>query len=488
MSFKIISKINFLVLVFIFTLNFVYEVEAKTEAETENTENLSREQEVKINITVRDNSYEQELSKNDTLFLSFEDALLKSLDQNLSIKIQEYSVNISKDNLLSSTADFLPSISLKNQYGRNEGSTVFGSNIIDTSSDFAKAYGEANFSFFQGGKVFFGYIASKNELNASKELLNSEKQKILAETAVSYLELLRLQKELESEMSRLKEAERNLQERNISLEAGLDIKLSVLLANQEVKEAEARIANLKGQFYSASANLNRLLNLPVNILIMPMGDLESKDIILGILAEKSEYKLSKLVNTAVLNNPDIKSNKYFIDSLEARRKQSISGFLPVVSLYATHGNVGRNYADMLNSSQVALTVSYDILNNLGLSAVANYKKAKDTKEQELLKLSQVIKQIESLISQDYLNVISGQRQVEASKSAFESAQESYRFAKERLKEGVGTQYELTIAQTGLERARASFFDSLINYKSAQIKLIKDLGLASVENLTHGVSI
>ncbi|MDJ0625409.1 MAG: TolC family protein [Candidatus Caenarcaniphilales bacterium] len=435
--------------------------------------------------TYRDSKYEDLLSKDSVLVLDLQTVLQMIIDKNLSIDIEEYNVRMARDKLLGSTAAFLPSVSLVQDISRRVGSIqLFGNETIGVRQTSFQPRVEASFNLFQGGNVLFGWIADKNSLASSKTNLTSIEQEQITAAGTSYFLIQRYQAELEGEFKRLDAAELNLKEREIALELGDDIKLSVLLAKQEVEEAKARVATLKGSFYSESARLNELLNLPANNLIMPVGKPEEQN----IFNLDFPPSLRKLLSQASMTNPSINSQKYNVKSERAKQIQSVSAFLPVVSVQTSTGYIGPQYNDLVNNDTYSLTVQYDALQNLGGTAVANYLSAKHSKDRSVKELSRVVKQIEQQITQSYTEVISGKENYEANKSALDAAREAFRQAKARLEAEVGTPYEMKLAQSDLADARANFYESLVNFKVAQLDLLKDLGIVNIKNIVEGVTL
>lgn len=433
-----------------------------------------------------DKAYEKYLSKEKTLIVSLKTTLQMALDQSLSLDLQQYSVQDAKDKLLKNTSEFLPSLSLIQTLSQRDGHfQIFGNQVIPIRQQSVYPRLTANIGLFEGGRVLFGWISGKNSLEAEKAYLEEAEQNILVQATNSYFALQRYSKELESEISRLNQAKQNLQDRKTALELGDDIRLSVTLAEQEVEEAKARIAILKGQFYAESSNLNQILNLSSNILIIPLNSSEEPK---EIIANFPEIDLNRLINKAIQVRPDLKAREYAIKAQRAKQIQSVSAFLPNVQLVGNLGLVGPDYNSLYGDEQLALTMQYDILRNLGLGNFANYQQAKHNRERLEIELLQTIKELESNLAALYTAYLSGKENLEASQAALNSAEESHKQALIRLKEGIATPYELTIAQTSLERARSNYYSSEINYRLAQVNLLKGLGLINVQSLTEGVKL
>ena len=275
--------------------------------------------------SVRDNEYEEVLNKDKILILDLETALQMALDQNLDINVQEFTIKKTKDQLLNSTTKFLPSVSFGQVLSRRKGAVqLFGNRTFGVDIQTIQPQIQTSFGLFQGGRVLFGWLSNKKLLASEKKNFDSAKQAIIQQTAISYYALQGHKAELESEMARLEQANLNLKERKIAKEFGADIRLNVLLAQQEVDQSIARIEEVKGNLYIESAKLNELLNVGQSILIIPAENLTEK----SLITWQNQPQINSLIAQAQAYNPQIEAVKLLEESTKAKKFQTISGFLP----------------------------------------------------------------------------------------------------------------------------------------------------------------
>lgn len=434
---------------------------------------------------VQDKEYENNLAKETTLFLDLETTLQMALDKNLTIQVQQYQVKQAKDQVLGSGAEFLPSVSFSQTFLRRDGNIqLFGNQVVPVKVRSIQPAFLPSFRLFQGGRVLFGFLASRQNFKSENQQLESVSQSTLQDTANTYFSLQRFKAELESELTRLAQAELNLKERKIAKELGADIALSILFARQEVEQAKARIEELKGSLYTESAKLNKFLNLNANILVLPTTGIKEQDLI-SILGEKP---VKKLIAKALLNSPDIASLKDLSEYYRLKKIQNISAFLPTVEIRNISSWIGSEFNNLSPDRQYILAIQYDFFQNLGGKAITNLLLAKHIQQENETKLQEQIKELESNVSEAYLKVMSGKKIFLANKTSLQVSQEAYNQSVARLKGEVGTSYEVKIAQTELERARANYYAALINYQIAQISLLRSLGLVNISNLTQGVNL
>jgi outer membrane protein TolC len=434
---------------------------------------------------VEDKNYEKILSKEKILVMELQDALTMALDKNLDITVKEIEVKQARDKLLGQTAEFLPSATFSQTMSNTRGVIqLFGDQPLRISYTTFQPLINSSFYPFQGGRVFFGWLAERKSLQASKEELSTEEQNILRDTIASYYTIQKYKAQLESELIRLEEAEQNLKERIISRDEGADITLSVLLAQQEVDESKAKIESLRGSLYSESCHMNELLNLPIGNLIIPSTNADEKDLVTWI----QEPHIAELLTSALKNNPDIRYLKDIVEVRRFQQAQSFAPFLPTVQIYDTQSWLGQDARNLFNNEQYGVIIRYDAMDHLGGTALAKYLEAKHMKEISRTQLKSQINKLQTQLSSDYLRVLASKKSLMAFKSALKAAEESYRQALARKKAEVGTSYDLKVAQRDFEKARSDYFDALITWKVAQVDFVRSLGMANVKNYVEGVKL
>lgn len=425
-------------------------------------------------------------STQQVLLLDLKTALELASQDNLSIKYELLNNNIADAQHIEKISRFLPSIKLTHSIiDRNGNAQFFGDNTVPIRLNSKNFAVNVNFDLFQGGRVLFGYLASKENILAQEKELSKIQQDNLQEVANNYLAMQRYQSELNSELARLQTAELNLKEREIAVEVGKDIKLSILLAKQEVIESQARITKLKGDFYKSSSKLNNLLNIDSNKLIMPEAQSASNSV---INTKLEDLILNNLIYQATNSNPSVQKELASLAKNKYLQKQSFAPFFPRVSISLEDSALGSEYNHLVNNKQGVLSINYELFEHLGGTTLANIKESRHRTQQQYINLQRQINNIKQEVTNSYIELISQSDQLKANKLALEVSQESQRFASERLKAGVGTQYELKISQSNLEDSRANYYDSLLNYQQAEISLIKNIGLLTVENIITGVNL
>jgi|GEM_PF-5244270 len=428
----------------------------------------------------------ENLPENKIIVIDLKSALRMALEKNLDLQIQKYNLKEEKYKLLKSTAKFLPDLNLVNSFIRTKGNIQFtGDELLAIENESYR--GGANFSFglFRGGKILFGWLASQKNFEKEKKIFNTKEQEILTEAIISYFKLQANLAQIKSGLSRIEKAQANLSNRKIALEAGIDIGLNVLLAEQELESAKSSLAVLKGRFYIESINLSKILNIELGTVLVPFEINEQQLLKFG--KEPVKYYASKLTKLALANNPQILAENLNYQSAKFEKKAIIGDFFPTLSIQANLGYLGSEPRRIKENNQYSLRADYD-LTSLGSKKILDFLQYSDFLEKNRIKLKQKISEIASKALSLFFEINAKQKAYLASKKALSVSEKAYEQAEARLKAGLSNPYELKVAQSDLELIRSNYYETLVDFKISEINLLQAIGLVSIENLTNGLQI
>ena len=141
---------------------------------------------------------------------------------------------------------------------------------------------------------------------------------------------------------------------------------------------------------------------------------------------------------------------------------------------------------LFNTLQVGLNLSWS-LPNMGMNSAANIVGLRALSRQALLQQNQEAQIVAEQVRSAYLNAISATNQVESTGSRLDSTREALRLAELRLNAGQGTNLELLRAQNDYIDSLTTEAQSLIGLQQSEAQLIHDVGVISIETLTHGLN-
>ncbi len=122
---------------------------------------------------------------------------------------------------------------------------------------------------------------------------------------------------------------------------------------------------------------------------------------------------------------------------------------------------------------------------MGLGSVAAIQAARANARIALLNSNQSLINVLQQVRESYLNSQTAERQIEVADKAVISSTEELRLARVRLANGVGTNIDVINAQRDFITALVNKANAIITFNLAQVQLLHDTGLISVETLTSG---
>ena len=447
---------------------------------------------------------------------------------NLAIGISREQMLGQKWNLIGALGQYLPNSVLTYRNLFQSGTTLVGG-IIPTS--FATPFNTATAGFtyygFQGGKVFFNALAQKHNYLARKAELGGTINDQLNQVARQYYELMRAQAFLEIRV-RAVETSRAQLVLNQQLErAGTGTYFNVLQADTQLATDEQNLLAQEVQFRTAAITLAQLLNLDLGANLISIDNKVRK-----IRLVDPDLDINSLMRISIKYRPELK--QYEELRLQARRNiqvaaaplypsfqffgqyqgngatlgpgyrvqpgslQVVPGSLtpgtqinspqfgqsvqvPVVGQFTPARQVKRQ---MRKSYQIGFQVDWSYF-NLGVPTLANMQAARHTARQALLVANQQFLNVLAQVRTAYLASLLAEREVDVTTRAVASSSEQLRLARVRLANGVGTNIDVLQAQQVWTQSLINKSDAILRFNQAQVQLLHDIGVISVDTLTSG---
>lgn len=180
-------------------------------------------------------------------------------------------------------------------------------------------------------------------------------------------------------------------------------------------------------------------------------------------SNRAEYKL--LEQSIILNTLDKKRYQY--------------GYAPTLTAFITHqqNSFGQKFSDLGNEwfpgTFWGLNLSVPIFDGFKKSAqIQQSRIAIEKAENDKKNLANAIDQ---QIAQAKLQYLRASEQLDIQRKNFELAEDVYKQTQIKLKNGLGSSFELSASLTDLETARVNFLSTLNDYFVAQLELKQALG-------------
>ncbi len=391
--------------------------------------------------------------------ITIQQAIDKTLTNNLQVKQSKLSESLSDENLKQSKLALYPTLSSgvnqNMRWGRNEGA----SGLFENTQQY-----NLSTSLSSGVDVFNGF-SKINQIKQNKILLdagktNTEKVKndLILQVITSYLQILYNKDFLKAAQDQLTVANQQLNQQQQLLNEGNKTLADLSQAKSQVATAELNITNAANALSISYLTLAQLMDVPsstvydvqlpvVNSFTNPNTSVNPEEIYRGALNTFPDIKLAALNTTASKIGVEVaKGNLYPRLSLNGSYSTSYfysyNSDLPSETLREQFkGNLGKG---------IGLNLSIPIFN--GLQARSSVARAKinllQTETQEQLAKNNLNK----IIYQAVADLKAAESRYESTSNAFLAQKDAYYVIEERYKVGLVNSLEYSTSQTNRNKA------------------------------------
>jgi outer membrane protein TolC len=251
----------------------------------------------------------------------------------------------------------------------------------------------------------------------------------------------------------------------------LDVDKLVVQLNNLTTEKEKVI----NQLYVGNAGLKFLLNMPQKEELILTDSLTEGELKSNIMDESVNYSDRKEIQLLTLAS---KMNGYNVKRYNLSR-------IPTVAAFGSYSKNAQRTSfnffdkgDWFTTSLIGLKVAVPIFDGFGKKYRYHQKKL------NLEKLNNGIKQQENAIdlelSQANINLANAQTNLEIQKRNLDLAQEVVRVSKVKYRQGVGSNLEVTNAESSLKESQNNYYTALYDFIIAKVDLDKAQGQLVVE--------
>lgn len=403
--------------------------------------------------------------------LSLQDCIKIALETNPLQEAARKSVQTARETVGESRAPYYPELSAQAGYARWQqhaflpnGLSTLGNSIghpiptIIGPTDDWKAGIRARYTLFDSGERRAQYLSALARQGVAEE----EKARITQDLVLGVYQgfygvaaAMETFTVAEKNLNRAKDHLRLAKERKA---AGAVSQADVLRVQVETSNAELALVRAQSLIQISKGSLNTIMGLsaegPLTLEIRG-EDITSPDF----------PDLSKALERAVRNRPEIKAAKKRIEALKGGVEAAKSAFGPKVR---AEGSYGRRDSDFFPQDEewlAGVSIEWPLFtgfyrqHHLARSKVEVSKEEAETK-QLFLKVRQEVWTAHSKLKEAY-------EAVQTAKVLVQDAQESMRLAKERYEAGAGTVTDLLDSQTALARAQATQIEAGWDYHTAE---------------------
>lgn len=403
--------------------------------------------------------------------ITIQEAINIALENNFQLKQAENNLGLAEESIRSEYADFLPSISTGLNGGRTAGQQFVQDRVefADVTSRFIGGNISANIIVFDGFNNINSLRNSQQMKVSREENLQRSRENVVFNTASSYLQVLLSQQLLEIAEENLATSQKQLEQVEAQVEVGS--RPSVDLYNQEAQVASDELSITQQE---NNLKFNKLA-LIRQLQIDPLGNYEF--VIPDFDEERNvklveSYNLSELIDEALYNRSDIKSEIAEIRGLNYQLKIAKGNLYPTITASATRSSrfsdpyflqdvsFGEQFFDQQVNISYGFSISLPIFQNW--NRMYNIESSRVQLKNAELALENSKLQVIQEVAQAYNDYTSYTKQLSASEKALFASEKAFETQQERYNVGASTLIELSQAQSNYVSAQSDYTSAVYN--------------------------
>lgn len=253
---------------------------------------------------------------------------------------------------------------------------------------------------------------------------------------------------------------------------GLQSDADRLATERQLAEADVRLG--EEQVTTSSARLVEALSAPPGMLFIC-----AEPVAMPIELLPVDSSLNWLVSTGLSNRPELKEAQCLVAEAVARlRRERTAPLVPSVLLGMNYGGFGGGLGDTVaqfhDRAEFNALAVWQIRNlGFGESAVRGERGA--AIQQAMFDRVRVMDRVAREIVEAQGQAVARSARVEATKSAIETAANSYDRNLARIRQGQGLPIEALQSAQALFTARQAYLQAVVDYNEAQLRLYRALG-------------
>ncbi len=388
-----------------------------------------------------------------------------------NIELQQQSLNVKSAEIdLSTTKNSrLPDLNASLGQGFNFGRSTLQNNTSESVNSASSSFRiSTSVPIFTGFKIPNQIKVDELNLQAATEGLKKAKENLELQVVSLFLEVLfkkEIQKAYEEQFNQSK---LQVDKTEILLQTGKIPASQLYDIKAQAAKDELNVIQASNDLSLSLLNLSQSLNLPVSegfdIIQPDLGDDAIDNNIGSVLPPNNVYQMALGIK------PHVKEAELKLESSKKSLKVAQSGYWPTLSFTADYGTSYRKVFGQQNmgfsrqikdfgSESLGFSLSIPLFNRF--QTRNQVRSARLNIENQSLILENVKLALFKDIQQAYQSAVNAQAKYTSTGKAFDAAEESFKYARERYEAGKSTVFELNEAQTKLltsksERIQAKY--------------------------------
>ena len=429
-------------------------------------------------------------SAQDSGSFDLEKSVVRSLEANPQMQSAKQQIYGAQEGVRSATAAFAPTATVT-AFSRTANTNTplsvtqvspTGDSLgISQSSKWYQSYLvnldlNVNQPLFTGFKLLSSYQKSKLAKDQADATFRRTELVLIRTVQTAFLTLLKARSDVKSNDDAVARLKSQLQVTRAFYDVGLRPRLDVLQAEADLATAEQGLLAAQNSVEVQLAQLNSLLNIPLEEQINYVGQL---------VYAPNRITLQQALDEAYKARPDI---TIALKSVEMAQKDATIALSPMLpQLSANYDYIRQSDHLDFRSSNVPSSSSgfYTERHQFQLTAtwkawdwggtLFNYRQANDNTKKLQADLARLRLDIGAEVKTSYLNIQDAAKRIAVARVGLDAANEGYRQAVARYQAQVGTNTDVLDAQARVSKAESQLTQGLTDYQTAVANLYVSMG-------------
>lgn len=420
-------------------------------------------------------------SKTQILPINLEAALALIETQNLAVQRGKVLARAGTNRLRQAQIAVLPNVSGTFQQSKSEGGNQVFGNTVKFTRETVQPQLSLNWTVSPAGREIFLILAERRRREASRIQSHETYQEQLSRTAEEFYTLQSTQAQKQVALKGIEQAELQLKLSKALYDVGRGTKLDVMRSENLLAQQQQALIEAESGIVQSEQLLLQRLNLDPQIHLQVLPAQIEKTQLLSL-----DSHLNELIQKAFFQNPEIKRQEQELKTLKHEFKSIVASIVPDLNLRTSVGSTGNSFNDQIRNEFIGLTVTANLLENLGLKIPFQMQAKGIQIEDKELEIQEAKRIIETNLTTNFLNSINFSNSIKTSELQLYTAEEALRLAETRYKEGYSNSLEVVQAQLEVTNARTTLVNAILNFNRAQVKLLEAVGKVNPPMLLNGL--
>lgn len=333
------------------------------------------------------------------------------------------------------------------------------------------SYGATVQQLLFDGQVFVGLQARSASIEYAEKNVAVTQEVIKANVYKIYYQLVVGQKQIALLDANIARSEKLLHDTKALFENGFQEKLDVDKVNVTLSNLRTEKTRVQNQLQTGYIGLKYLMGMPVKSELVLTDSLSDSFLREGVLTDsvryedRQEYQLLQSVEK--LNTYNIKRYKYT--------------YIPTVSLTGSYSrlaqrdkfNFFKGNEDWFTTTYIGLQINVPIFD--GFAKDSRIKQAKLTLAKTQNSIADLKNQINMEVDSSRISISNALIALDEQKNNMQLAEQVYNQTKLKYEQGLGSNLEVTNADTELRAAQNNYFSALYDVIVARVNYLKAIG-------------